>query len=133
MPNPGVGLVHPNLTATLGNVGFFPQRVRIQESVATVNTFGETALVWSTLPGHGSVAARMAPGQGGMGSMAREQELRRSDQTLVTDPYRIGLRGRFPSITTGHRALVAGVAYDILTVESDAQSAMTWLTVEVTR
>lgn len=133
MPNPGVGLVHPGLAASVAVAGFFPQRVTIQASTATTNTFGETTLAWEALANHVDIPARMAPGQSGQGSMAREQELRRADQTLVTDPYRIGLNRWCPDITTGHRALVKGVAYDILTVEADAQSGLTWLTCEVTR
>lgn len=133
MPNPGVGLVHPRLAATLDGLGFYPQRVTIQTPTATTNTFGETTSAWSTLAGHASIPARMAPGSSGTGSMAREEELRRADQTLVTEPFRIGLARHCPEVTTGHRVLVDGTAYDILTVESDAQSALTWLTVELSR
>lgn len=133
MPNPGVGIVHPRLAASIGAVGFHPQRVTIQTPTATTNTFGETTSTWATLDGHADIPARMAPGTSGTGSMAREQELRRADQTLVTDPYRIGLARHCPEVTTAHRALVDGTAYDILTVESDAQDALTWLVVELAR
>lgn len=130
MPNPGVGLVHPGLAASVAGAGFFPQRVTIQAPTPTTNTFGETTSTWEALANHVDIPARMAPGQAGTGSGARTQEVRRADQTLVTDPYRIGLNRWCPDIATGHRALVKGVAYDILTVEADAQSSVTWLTVE---
>lgn len=130
MPNPGVGMVSPHLAASLSSVGLFPQRITIEESTATVNTFGETVRTWTPLVNHGGLAARLAPGVSGSGTGAQTQELRRADGTTITEPYRIGLSVYCPAITTAHRVTVSGVVYDIVTVEHDAQRGFTWLVVE---
>jgi len=56
-----------------------------------------------------------------------------SDMTYVVSSHIIGLKGVRSGIDETMCAVVDGLAYDILLVQNDSQSVMTWLMVNVVK
>lgn len=114
-------LIHPRLFDRLGQ--FFPSQVTIQEAVVTRNAVGEEVVTWQDLGGHVAIPAAMAA--------LSTAELRRDTSTILTSVRHVTLRGHYPSITTRHRAVVDGTAYNIIAVEHDSHAMLTRLRIEV--
>jgi hypothetical protein len=105
-------LVDPRMTTSLPE-GFFASRVTIQDE-AGVDVPGLVNLACAEGPG-------IRPDSG---------ERRSPDLTVMSRERILLLTGFFPEIQEHWRAVVDGVAHDILAVEPSSSRAMTRLSVE---
>lgn len=115
-------LVHPQFLARLRPV-IFVHRCTIQQASTTQNEIGEPVETWADLPGHVDLPCRVAPL-----SMDERAELQ---LTVTQRTITVLLAGSYPSVTTAHRALVDGTAYNILAAERDSEGVTTRLIAEV--
>lgn len=114
------GLVHPSMLLALGS-DFFPVSVTIEAATETQAANGQVTLTWSAaLTG---LAGRLGP--------ANAAQERRLPSLVVTNvSHVLALAGNY-AIATAQRAVVDGVAFNILAVQHDGNSATTWLGLEV--
>jgi hypothetical protein len=113
-------IVHPRMLE--GLAAFYPSLCTIQSAVEPQDTVGQPVVasytdVLQALP------CRVSP--------AGAREMKLPNQTYGVASHTINLRGHYPSITTAMRALVDGVAYDVLAVEHDGNAYTTRLQVQV--
>lgn len=105
-------LVDPRMTTGLAE-GFFASRVTIQDETG-VDVAGLVNL----------------PVAESFGIRPDSQERRTPDLTIMSRERTLLLTGFFPQIQEHWRAVLEGVAFDILAVEPSASRAMTRLRVE---
>ncbi len=119
-------MIHPRMLASLSQ--FYPSSCTIQRSVLSQDDYGEPTAVWSDLADHVDLACGVAPISAG--SPTGANEYRRADLTVTTATHHIALAGNYPTITPAMRAVVDGVAWNILGVEHDSHGVTTRLKVE---
>ena len=106
----------PRMFPTLRD--YFPGLCTIQEDLGVVSTYGEIKVHnWTDVAGHVDIPVANGPTKG--------VEVKQSDQTYVISNYTISLRGYYPTITEKMRAVVDGIAYDILLVQSSSHGMTT--------
>jgi len=124
------GLVHPDLMGSLKV--FYPSRCTLQAKVAAVapatgvDAYGRPNTSWADVTGLVGIPCSV-----NKPVRNTAQEIRRTEMTVVDNTHRIALAGYYPAVTTAMTALVDGAAYNVLSVEHDAQHASTWLLAEV--
>lgn len=117
---PGSGsLIHPRFRNALAK--HFPKTCTIQEATETRTDSGAVVPTWSNLAGHVDLTAAL--------DMVTASERRNPWGTYAEASHVIALLGHYPNITNDHRAVVEGTNYDILGVEHDALSQLTYLPV----
>ena len=126
-------LVHPQMLAALAD--FYPSLCSLQSRAADVDVFGAPVVDAYGVPNGayadvaGLTGIACSVNQPPRASQA--QEIRLPDKTVVSATHRIALAGYYPTITTAMVAVVGTVTYNVLSVAHDAQSASTWLLVEL--
>ena len=99
---------------------FFPESVTIKMWTENQDaTTGEVTTSWANYAGHVGLACSQGP-TGGV-------ETKRADETYVVSNWTIALRGYYPTITEKMQAVIDGVAYEILLVQSDSHAQKTRL------
>ena len=96
---------------------FFPSTCEIQEDLGTENDYGEIVHDWQPLTGHTAIACSHGPSKG--------KEVKQPDQTYVVSNYTIELQGQYLGINEAMRAVVDGIAYDILLVQASSHGRLT--------
>jgi hypothetical protein len=61
------------------------------------------------------------------------EEIRRPDQTIVTEPFTVSLQGYFPNINLTDILVINFLTYNILGIVHDDHKTLTYLTVEINR
>ena len=105
----------PRMMAELRD--YFPSLCAIQENVGIENDYGEIVEDWQDYADHADLPCAHGPNKG--------IEVKKPDQTYVISNYTLSLRGYYPTITEAMRAVVDGVAYEILLVQSDSHGVTT--------
>lgn len=120
---------HPQLLSSLQQAGFFPASCDIQAQTAGVDAYGVPNGAWAAVAGLTGLpcSVHASPYMGG--ALSR-QESKWPDRTVTIGIRRVVFAGRHPQITTKHRALIGGVAYDITAVDPDAYEVFTELLVQ---
>ncbi len=116
-----IELIHPRMLSKL--VRYFPSILTIQESLTeTVDDNGHATLDWTDVNGLVGLHCNKRP--------VTSNEVRTSDLVISHNAFRVSVLAYIPSVTTRMQAVIDGKAYNILGVESDSLSVMTYLTVE---
>jgi head-tail adaptor len=116
-------LIHPSLMQELTRT-HYPSRVTLQNATATYDGANEKTETWANIGSLTSIAAYIEPVLG-------NQEVRRADQTIVTDAYNISLAGYYPTITEGQRIIDDhGKIYNIISASVDDFSTHTIIVAE---
>ena len=106
----------PRMMTALGD--YFPSLCTIQEDVSTTyDSYGQLIPDWQSFAGHVDIPCAHGPNKG--------REVKQSDQTYVVSNYTLSLRGYYPTITEKMRAVVDGVVFDILLVQSSSHGVTT--------
>lgn len=113
-------LIHPRMLERLGR--FFPLAATVEQRTVTQDAYGEVIETWSALPGHEAIPCARTP--------LSSTERAALQLTATTEAWHVLLRGAYPAITTDHRLVIAGEAYDIVGVETDQTSTLTRLTIQ---
>ena len=111
--------VHPRMLE--GLAAFYPSLCTIQSGTLTQDSVGQPVATWAYVLQ--AIPCRISPAGG--------REMKLPNQTYGVGSHTINLRGYYPTIIVAMRALVDGVAYDILAVESDGNQYTTRLQVQV--
>lgn len=114
-------IVHPRLHAIMNK--FFPELCTIQQATETQDVANQPIENWSNLAGHVNLSCAISRPRGG--------ERKTTHQIYSVATHTIALDGYYPAITEKMRAVVNGVAYDILLPERDPLSAITQLVCQV--
>jgi len=126
-------LVHPHMLAALAD--FYPSLCTLQSRAADDELWGAPSVNAYGVPDGdladvvGLIGLACSVNQPPRSSQA--QETRFPDKTVTTATHCIALAGYYPTITTAMVAVVGAVTYNVLSVAHDAQSASTWLLVEL--
>lgn len=116
--------LNSKITAALSR--FYSDTATIQVKATTPkNAMGEEPDTWSNVTGLIAMACALAPAERG--------EVRKADMTIVMASHVISFPAYHAGITEQHRAVVAGVNYNILLVKRDSHTKFTSLMVEVIR
>lgn len=115
-------ILHPHLLRAL-TPGHFPNRCTIQARADDRDGAGQPDGAWSDVLGLANLPCADAPS-------GPTTEERRRGLTIVSTTRTVLLAGHFPEITTTHRAVIDGVAYNILTAEPASTRALTRLVIE---
>ena len=104
---------------------YFPSDCTIEENVGVEDDYGQIIDDWQDFAGHVDIPCAHGPNKG--------REVKKPDQTYVVSNYTLSLRGYYPTITEKMRAVVDGVVFEILLVQSSSHGVTTRiLTREVT-
>jgi len=114
-------LVHPDLLASLGAVGYFPSLCAIQLVVETQDAAGQPIEVGVGIPGKEAMPCRVAHAPSG------DNEVRRDANTVETVTHDVCLQGHYPEIVPKNRVVVGLDTYDILAVKNDSTERRTVL------
>jgi head-tail adaptor len=114
-------IVHPRFLAAVP-AGFFPSRCTVQEQTGTTqDDHGQEVEVWTDVAGLTDIPCAKAP----LSAIERQ-----AAQLTVTDrAWSVLLKGAYPAITTAHRAIIDGTAFDIERAETDQTGTLTRLVV----
>lgn len=104
--------------------GDFVKSCTIQAYTETQDESGEVTQGWSDLTGHVNLSCAVTQGDG---SVKGEQV--RGNTTLTFTPLKVTLFDSYPIITTKHRAIIDGTAYEIVDVYRDSLGYSTILQV----
>ncbi|MEE9401254.1 MAG: head-tail adaptor protein [Dehalococcoidia bacterium] len=124
-----VRLIHPRMLPSLTTT-FYVSLCTIQESTPTRDAGGQPILAWANLAGHVDLECSIAPISPGSPEAA---EKHRPDGTIVIATHHLTFASIYTSIFPNMRAVAAGVAFDILSVEHDSHGTMTRLRLEIVR
>ena len=117
-----VSLIHSRFLSSL-SATFYPSLCMIQEVTEVQDAYGQPIGAWADVAGLTNLPCAIAPFSGSP-EMA---EHKRADGTIEIITHHISIAGHYPAITNKMRALVAGLAYDIVGAEMDSHSTMTRL------
>ena len=107
-------------------VRFYPATADIQvKATIPKNAVGEEPDTWADVVGLTDLPCQLAP--------ATKGEIKKADMTIVIATHVISFPRYYSTITELHRAVVAGVSYDILLVRHDSHSKRTSLWLQVVR
>lgn len=118
-------LIHSALLSRLV-YHFYPSEATIQQYTATADSYGAEVRTWADVVDLKDLPCAVVPSQRLHGSATSPV-----GGTVIMSTHRIALAGHYPMITPGMRAVVGGVAYDIMSVEHDSHEKMTSLGVQV--
>ena len=113
-------IIHPRLLAATP-AGFFPSRCTVEAKTVTLDAFGDGQEGWLSVPALVDVACAKAP--------LTAEELQAAGYTATDQVWNVLLAGGYPTITTAHRAVVDGEAFDIDAAETDQTGTVTRLRV----
>lgn len=111
------GIIDERFMATMAD--YFPSLCTIQQDEGLTDAHGVVVENWQNLVDHVDIPCAHGPDKG--------TEVKQPDQTYVVSNYIISLRGYYPMITEKMRAVVSGVAYDILLAQSSSHGKTTRL------
>lgn len=117
-------IVHPRLVDQLKELARSVCDVQVvstaEPTAADLDSFGHDLRVPVDVPGLQGLSCQLKP--------ASADEVTASGVVVSTKLFRVALLGYYPTITTRHVAVIDGVTYEIVGVDSDSQSNMTYLT-----
>lgn len=123
----GLGLNRTNIMADALATGLFVSLCTIQDPPTDISPDGSLPLNvdadWTDV----LVGIRCMNAPLGFKDVIQANELKMPNETLALGPRHVLLEGCYPSIHSGQRAVIDGVAHDILGAESDSQRVMTRL------
>jgi len=105
----------PRMMATLSD--YFPSLCTIQTNEGVEDDYGQIVDDWQDLANHVDIPCAHGPNKG--------VEVKQPDQTYVVSNYTLSLMGYYPTITEVMRAVVDGVAYEILLAQSSSHGVTT--------
>ena len=117
-------IVHPRLMTHLAPQ-FYPDTCTIQVNTPTKSALNEDIASWSNLAGHVDIDCQVAPIE-----VLRDVEREAVVGPVETVRRAVLLDGRYPAITTTHRALIDGVDWNIVAVDEDSQHSHTRLQIQ---
>jgi SPP1 family predicted phage head-tail adaptor len=117
-------LIHPRLLSILGQ-RFYPASCTIQQATTAQDAYGQPIPTWANVAALTNLPCTIAPISGS----PERAERNRPDSTIEAATHHISIGGYFPAIVNKQRAVIAGVAYDILGAEMDSHSITTRLRV----
>jgi head-tail adaptor len=103
---------------------FFASRCTIQSRTDARDAAGQSAPAWADLAGHLAIHCQLYSKPAGY-------ESRQPAQTITVQQWTCALREAYPTVTTLHRCVVDGTAYDIVGVSTDSAGHATYLTLEL--
>lgn len=113
------------MTSPLSSIsGSFVRLCTIQGFTETQDEAGEVIQTWAPLTGHLDLKCVVSRGDGSV-----KGESVRDNMTLTFNPLKVTLFDSYPSITTRHKAVIDGTAYNIVDVYRDALGYSTVLQV----
>jgi hypothetical protein len=113
------------MTSPLASLsGDFVKQCTIQSYTETQDEAGEVIQSWATLEGHTNLNCAVSRGDGSV-----KGETVKDNMTLTFNPLKVTLFDSYPSITTRHKAVIDGTAYNIVDVYRDALGYSTVLQV----
>jgi hypothetical protein len=109
--------------------GMFPNLCTIQSAATTINAMGAPVVTpFANMTGLVDIPCHSAPPA--IEDVRGSDELRKVDRTDTRQMRHVLLAGYFPTIALSMRAVVDGVAWNIVGVESDAFDSQTRLMVQ---
>jgi len=109
-------LIHPRFFEHLH--ALFPDRITFQRrSATTQDPYGEPVDTWSDILGYVNLPCAQAP--------LSAEERQALQMTVSERVWTILIPRYLPDITSADRAVLGGVAYDIISVESDQTHTLT--------
>lgn len=105
-------LVHPRMLAWL-LWDFFPSSLTIQAGTPSRTPTGAVTTAWADVAGMVDLPCRVAPVSGA--------ENRTPEQITAQEVQRCVAPLYLPAVTTAHRAVIDGEAWDIVSVDYDGQ------------
>lgn len=115
-----LGIIHPGMLAALPN--HYPSTCTIQGATPTQSGTGALSLSWANVTGLVSLPCRLAP--------INATEVRQATGTFAESTHTIALAGYYAAVVA-QRAVVGGVAYDIVGVQHDGNGKSTRLLVRL--
>ncbi len=109
--------------------GMFPNLCTIQAVPGTLDSLGAPIQTFADVSGLVGIPCHNAPVSSGEG-LSGSDELRMRDRVDTRQRRHVLLAGYFPTIEMGNRAVVDGVPFNIVGIESDAFNSQTRLEVE---
>jgi head-tail adaptor len=100
---------------------YFPSLATIQAKTVTRAPSGQEIEAWADVVGLVAIPAAKAP----LTAIERQA----AGYTATDQAWHVLLKGAYPTITTRHRVVVDGAAYDIDAAETDQTSTVTRLRV----
>ncbi len=117
------------VVALAQSAGMFPNLCTIQSAGATVNAMGAPVVTpFSDITGLVDIPCHSAPPA--IEDVRGSDELRKVDRTDIRQMRHVLLAGYYPTIVQNMRAVVDGVAWNIVGVESDSFDSQTRLMVQ---
>lgn len=116
-------IVHPRLLASIPR--FYPSLCTIQQATETPDALGQPIPAWNDIAGLVNLPCAIAP----LGGSTEASQRNRSDSTIDVATHAIAIAGHYPTIVNKMRAVIAGVAWDIMGAEVDSHATMTRLRV----
>lgn len=111
------------MTSPLASLsGDFVKQCTIQSYTETQDEAGEVIQSWATL--YSNLKCAVSRGDGSV-----KGETVKDNMTLTFNPLKVTLFDSYPSITTRHKAVIDGTAYNIVDVYRDALGYSTVLQV----
>lgn len=117
-------LIHPRLLAMMAPT-FYVSSCTIQQATETPDALGQPIATWANVAALTNLPCAVAP----FGGSTEASQRNRPDSTIDAATHAIAIAGYYPAIASKMRAIVAGVAYDIVGAEIDSHAAMTRLRV----
>lgn len=108
------------------STGLFSSLVTIQAPDGVFGASGAPSGTYANVAGLVDIRCMAAP-LALLGGEIRDSEMKITPEILTKHPLHCLLEDCFPQITTKHRAILDGVAYDIAGNEQDSQSQMSRL------
>mgnify|MGYP001028435120 CR=1 FL=1 len=103
----------------------YPDTCTIQVNTPTKSAINEDIEHWSNLAGHVDIACQVA-----LIEVLRDVEREAVVGPVETVRRAVLLDGRYPAITTTHRAVIDGLAWNIVAVDEDSQQSHTRLQIQ---
>lgn len=114
-------LVNPLLFRSLPNA--FSRLLDIAHKTVTSDGFGDEEITYVSDPLMRGIRCYKEPVTG--------SEVRRADQTIVMQPFKLALAGYYPTILAEDAAIIEQTVYNIIAVDHDDTRSLTILTAEI--
>lgn len=122
MPFSNATLIHPQWSHSAPY--HFNSLITLNSREVTQNDYGEEEETFTENEASSPIRAYVEPVMSG-------EEVRRPDQTIVTEAWKISLEGYFPAVQLSDHVVVDGKSHNVLGVAHDDFKTITYLITEM--